>query len=253
MELNRIHNTPCQDMFAALTEPAALIVADPPYDIGYKSSFKHRIPSMKQGVYQERSKSRKPLENFKDRGADFSWICDAYNALQDGGAMYLFTRWDVLHHWHTAVLEAGFKVVQRIVWDKALWGAGDLRYYGSQTEDILVCVKGAHRMRWDRREGNVWKVGRGVTVGQDGGGRHPTQKPVRLMSRIIQYSSDKDDLIIDPFTGSGAACIAAQRLHRRFVGCDISPTFASAAQAWIEDDARTNSQVRMRPMFEAQP
>jgi DNA modification methylase len=238
LELNRIHTMRCHDMFAQLPEQAALIVADPPYGIKQRITSMGKKPAMIAGVYQERDQPRRhEMDAFDDRKIDTSWIPLAYNALQDGGAMYLFTRWDVLYQWHAAVLETGFKVVQRIVWDKALWGAGDLRYYGSQTEDILVCVKGAHRMRWDKREGNVWKIGRGVTVGQDGGGRHPTQKPVRLMSRIITYSSDVNDLIVDPFTGSGAACIAAQRLHRRFIGTDISPTFAAAAQAWIRKDA----------------
>lgn len=239
MELNRIHNCTAIDLLTSLDEQAALIVADPPYGIGYRDTNMGKTPAMKTGKYKARTEARRHTpDQFNDSVIDTSWMHPAYEALQGRGAMYLFTRWDVLHHWHTAALEAGFKVVQRIVWDKALWGAGDLRYYGSQTEDILVCVKGEHCLRWDKREGNVWKIGRGVTVGEDGGGRHPTQKPVRLMSRIIQYSSDVNDLIVDPFSGSGAACIAAQRLHRRFIGCDISPIFAASAQTWIEKSAK---------------
>lgn len=256
IELNRIHNMPCLDMFAQLPEQAALIVADPPYGIKYRS---HRTEARNVGIRKYNGKSpiqqtRHNIEFFDDGTIDPSWLAPAFNSLKEGGAMYLFTRWDVCHHWHKAAQDAGFKVVQRIVWDKAHWGSGDLRYYGSMTEDILFCVKGPHSLRWDKRSGNIWRVPAqgGITqdLSDDGGYRHPTQKPVAMFKKIITYSSDMNDLVVDPFTGSGAACIAAQRLHRRFVGCDISPTFASAAQQWLEDDARTNAQVRMRPMFE---
>lgn len=242
MELNRIHNCHALDLFNSLQEKASLIVADPPYGIGYKTSQMGMMPVERGGQFAKTRKPRKQLEHFKDDVIDTSWIAPAYVALKDGGAMYLFTRWDVLHHWHTAAQQAGFKVVQRIVWDKCLFGTGNLDYYGSQTEDILVCVKGDHVLRYAKREGNVWVIGKGNTMSQDGGGKHPTQKPTRLFRKIISYSSDKGDLIIDPFSGSGAACKAAQALGRRFVGCDISPTFAAAAQEWT-------SQPYTQPMF----
>jgi adenine-specific DNA-methyltransferase len=260
IELNRIHNMPCQEMFTGLAEQAALIVADPPYGIKYNSSMKvsmviGRAHSDGKRLNTE-PKPRYDLERFDDADIDTSWLAPAYASLKDGGAMYLFTRWDVLHQWHAAAQGAGFKVVQRIVWNKDMLSMGDLRYYGSMTEDVLFCIKGTHKLNCQIREGNIWRFPRGGMMAKDlpkqGGWRHPTQKPVDLFKKIITYSSDHNDLILDPFTGSGAACIAAQRLHRRFIGCDISPTFASAAQAWIEDDARTNAQVRMKPMFEAQ-
>lgn len=255
MELNRVHNMPCIEMFAGLEEQASLIIADPPYGIKYKSGRKEARSTGIQ-EYQGKAvvdKDRKEIEFFDDGTIDTSWIQSTFHALKDDGAMYVFTRWDVLHTWYAAILDAGFKVSQRIVWNKGHWGSGDLRYYGSMTEDILFCVKDVHHLRWDMREGNIWKVHAQGLITQDlseeGGYRHPTQKPTRLFQKIIQYSSDPNDLILDPFSGSGAACIAAQRLHRRFVGSDISPTFTAAANAWIEEDARTNSQVRMNTMF----
>lgn len=249
MDLNRIHNMPCLDMFAGLQEQAALIVADPPYGIGYKTGQKTK--KAKRGLKRSLAAPRESVSTFgNDSVIDTSWIAPAYNTLKQGGAMYLFTRWDVLHQWHAAILEAGFKVVQCLVWDKCHWGMGNLDHYGSQTENVLYCVKGDHCLRWYKREGNMLRFATSTMLTLDGGGRHPTQKPISLMSRLIQYSSDKGDLVLDPFTGSGAACIAAQRLHRRFIGCDISPTFAAAAQTWIETDARTSSQVRTPMMFD---
>jgi DNA modification methylase len=240
MELNRIHNMPAAEMFATLPEPAALIVADPPYGIGYNSNNTESMTNAeyRQGKPDFKPKLHRPLERFDDTTIDTTWLKPAFDALVDGGAMYLFTRWDVLHQWHQAAQGAGFKVAQRIVWNKDMLSMGDLRYFGSMTEDILFCVKGTHLLRWQGREGNIWRVPRGGMMAKDlprgGGWRHPTQKPVDLFKRIVRYSSDANDLVVDPFTGSGAACVAAQQLHRRFVGCDISETFAAVAQTWIE-------------------
>jgi site-specific DNA-methyltransferase (adenine-specific) len=236
MELNRIHNCTAIDLLTSLDEQAALIIADPPYGIGYRSAHDTKFSGKGIKYEDEAPREHKP-DNFADSDIDTSWLKSAFDALKDEGAMYLFTRWDVLHHWHTAAQEAGFKVAQRIIWDKAHWGAGNLDYFGSQIEDILFCVKGKHTLGWEKREGNVWRIARGVMLVQDGGGKHPTQKPTRLMSRIITYSSKVGELVVDPFSGSGAACIAAQRMHRRFIGCDISPDFAAAAQAWVEQTA----------------
>ncbi len=242
--LNRIHNMPCQEMFAGLEEQAALIVADPPYGISYKANTTHRKP--RRGLSRNSGPLRITPVSFEgDMVIDTSWIPCAFDALIEGGAMYCFTRWDVLHHWQEAIVKAGFKVKQCIVWDRCHWGSGDLKHYGPQFENILYCLKGDHKLRSHKREGNVWRSATSTMMTLDGGGKHPTQKPVALFKKIIMNSSDPGDLILDPFTGSGAA----QRLHRRFVGCDISPTFASAAQEWIETDARTSSLVRTTPMF----
>jgi DNA modification methylase len=234
MELNRIHNCTAIDLLTSLDEKAALIVADPPYGIGYKSDYK-TVQGAKDGPRPDTL--RDDMEFFDDDTIDPSWLTPAFSALKDGGGMYLFTRWDVLHHWQAAAVAAGFRVAQCIVWDKCLWGMGDTELYGSQTEFILFCVKGKHQLRWEKREGNVWRIARGLTLSRDGGGRHPTQKPTDLFKKIITYSSDVGDLVVDPFTGSGAACLAAQKLGRRWAGCDISPAFAAAAQAWIEKES----------------
>jgi DNA modification methylase len=237
MELNRIHNCTAIDLFASLDEKVALIVADPPYGISYKSGVKIRKPPIRQDNRNVGSTRVSPQTFEGDTVIDISWIPCAFDSLKEGGAMYLFTRWDVLHHWYIAAQSAGFRVAQCITWDKCHWGAGNLKYYGPQTENILFCIKGNHDLRWDKRGGNLFRSATSTMLTLDGGGRHPTQKPVALFKRIIANSSDTNDLIVDPFTGSGAACIAAQKLHRRFVGCDISPTFAEAAQAWVQKES----------------
>jgi len=63
---------------------------------------------------------------------------------------------------------------------------------------------------------------------------HPTQKPLWLMSELILASSNEDDLILDPFCGSGTTCVAAKKLGRRYIGIDISSDYCAIARKRLE-------------------
>ncbi len=206
----------CMDATALLsqlpTDSVDLIATDPPYGIGYASSWTTRsdgAPRNFNGTF----------------GADVfnaDWLPEAARVLKSSGALYLCTRWDVIHLWQNAIESAGLHVVQRIVWDKCHWGMGDLRYFGSQTEDILFCVKGEHHLRWPQREGNLWRTPNGKPMaGRDGYFDNPTQKPTELMVRMIELSTDKGDLVVDPCCGSGTTLVSAAKLGRQFIGGDI--------------------------------
>ena len=65
---------------------------------------------------------------------------------------------------------------------------------------------------------------------------YPTQKPLPLLERIIQASTDPDDIVLDAFCGCGTALVAAQRLDRRWIGIDVSPTACRVMAERLEDD-----------------
>jgi DNA modification methylase len=189
-----------------------LIATDPTYGIGYKSHWKKTRSKAQRGM----------LSSFGEDKFYPDWLPGAANALKPGGAMYLFTRWDVAQQWKEAIEAAGLIVVQRIVWDKRHWGAGNLKYFGSQVEDILFCVKGDHKLRWNKRAGNLWSLTKLDTINNEGNFDNPTQKPQRLMKRIIELSSDPGDLVFDPFVGSGTTAAAALDSGRHYIAGDVS-------------------------------
>lgn len=95
---------------------------------------------------------------------------------------------------------------------------------------------------------------------------YPTQKPLALMERIIKASSDEDDIVLDAFCGCGTALVAAQRLDRRWVGIDCSPTACRVMSKRLADDChlregvdfllcdmpRSETELRQMPPFEFQ-
>ena len=66
-------------------------------------------------------------------------------------------------------------------------------------------------------------------------GKHPTQKPLALLERIIEASTQEGDLILDPFMGSGTTGVAAVKLNRRFVGIDVEKEYFDLAEKRIRD------------------
>ena len=65
---------------------------------------------------------------------------------------------------------------------------------------------------------------------------YPTQKPLALLNRIIKASSNKDDVVLDPFAGCATACVAAERLHREWVGIDLSPLAAKLVKSRLQKE-----------------
>ena len=65
-------------------------------------------------------------------------------------------------------------------------------------------------------------------------GKHPTQKPEYLLNEIILASTEKNDLILDPFVGSGTTCVVAKRLGRRYIGIDNEEEYLEIAKRRLE-------------------
>ena len=214
-------------------ECVGLVVADPPYGIGYASSWTTR-PDGSPRVYSN---------SFGEDRYDDRWVAEAGRVLKEYGAMYMFTRWDILHRWKAAIEDTGLKVVQRLIWNKSHWKMGDLRYYGSQTEDILFCRKGAHKLRWEKRNGNIWTSSSSYLP--EGQWDHPTQKAEAIIQRMIENSSDPGDLVADFHVGSGTTMAVADRLGRRWFGCDTNPEYVEMSLERIKADRLKRAQLEM--------
>jgi len=213
------------------------VVTDPPYGIGYASNHKTRL-----GGAPRRNGATFGKDEFDPR-----WIPEVYRVLRDNSYVYCFTRWDVLSMWRDAFEGAGFHVAQRLVWDKCHWGMGDLRHYGSQTEDILLMTKGSPAMfeGGAGRRGDLFRYSKFFLA--EGQEDHPTQKPERLIARFILDGSKPGDTVLDPFFGSGPTPVACVRTGRNFIGCEIDPAYYAIAQRRIAE-----AQLQP-PLFPHQP
>lgn len=190
----------CQDALSLMrsldADSVNLVLTDPPYGISYQSNWSE--------------KKTKPI--LGDWNFQFGpFLREISRVLVSGGVAYIFTRWDVYPMWYTSISESGLTLKNLIVWDKDNHSSGDLKgNFGFKWEGIMMLTKGRHHLR-GHRHSNVWSFPR-VPHKKS---RHPAEKPVPLLQRAIEASTDKGDLVVDPFCGSGSTAEAASLLGRR--------------------------------------
>ena len=213
----------CLDIMRTL-EPGSVdaVITDPPYGIGYVSSRTTRPDGT----------PRRKAATFGPDVFDPRWLCELERITTTDAMLYCFTRWDMIDKWRAAIEGAGFRVKQRLIWDKRHWKMGDLRYYGSQTEDVLFCVKGTPVMQYPKRTGNLFSSS--ASYLPEGQYDHPTQKPEIILRRFVEDSTAPGATILDPFMGSGTTGVACVQTGRNFIGIEIDPGYAEIARARIE-------------------
>lgn len=199
-----------------------LIVTDPPYLMAYVTNMR-KEKNPEEGTIEHMLQA-KIGNDTGDAGRVFirRYFQRCYNALEEDTAMYCFCKMDgangedLLGFFKNEAKEAGFKVANTIIWKKNNWSPGDLTgAFAFQYEPILFLHKGRPLLR-GRRHADVWEFGR-VSNAQR---IHPNQKPVDLLVRAIESSSDEGDLVFDGCAGSGSLAIAAYQVGRRAMLCE---------------------------------
>jgi len=184
------------------------IITDPPYGISWQSNW---VPDhAKKAV----------LAGDKDLSwmADFLMLCE--KLLRPDGHMFIFTRWDKLGFLQALIRNlTELKIRNCIVWDRITHGAGDLGSFAPVYDLILYVTKGKPKLAGDYRPKNLWSVNRVIDK------YHPTPKPIDLFEKMIMYTTQMGDLVLDPFAGSGPCLIAANKMNRRAIGIEINQVF----------------------------
>ena len=214
-----------------------LIFADPPYNIGKKFN----------GHVEKWETEESYLEWC------YKWLDLCIAKLKPNGSLYVMTATQFMPFFDI-YLRKKLYVLSRIVWSYDSSGVQAKNYYGSMYEPILFAVRdkenykfnsndilveaktGAKRKLIDYRKpiptlynsqkvpGNVWDIPR-VRYRMDEYENHPTQKPVALLERIIQASSNFGDLVLDPFSGTFTTCYVAKELGRKSIGIELQDEY----------------------------
>jgi site-specific DNA-methyltransferase (adenine-specific) len=247
------------DVIAALTdavkdESIDLIFADPPYNIG------------------------KNFNGRKDRwhsdedylGWCYQWLDLCIRKLKPSGCLYVMTATQNMPHFDI-YLRKRLTILSRIVWYYDSSGVQAKSYFGSLYEPILFCVKdeknytfnstdilveartGAVRKLIDYRKptptlynskkvpGNVWHISR-VRYRMDEYESHPAQKPIALLERIIKASSNIDDFVLDPFSGTFTTSYVSKQLGRKSIGIEIEEEYVKIGLRRLQIVSEYNGQ-----------
>ncbi len=226
----RIYQGDCLDILQNIPASSVdLIFADPPYFLSNGGITCHagKMVSVNKGSWDV---SQGPDAN---HAFNKSWLAAAQRLLKPNGSIWVSGTAHVIHSVGFAMQQLGFKLLNDISWVKPNPPPNlSCRYFTHATETIIWAAKDKksrhtfnYKLMKETNRGkqmkSVWEI-KPPETWEKKFGKHPTQKPVALLERILLASTNEGDLVLDPFSGGGTTLLTAFRLNRRAIGCDLS-------------------------------
>ncbi|MCL4523821.1 MAG: site-specific DNA-methyltransferase [Acidobacteria bacterium] len=233
----KIFQGDCLDILAKIpADSIDLIFADPPYFLSNDGITCHagRMVSVNKGQW-DRSPGPDKMHDFNR-----AWLEACQRVLQPNGSIWVSGTSHVIHSVGFAMQQLGFKLLNDITWVKPNPPPNlSCRYFTHATETLIWAAKNKrsrhtfhYRLMKEIAGGkqmkSVWPF-YPPSADEKRFGKHPTQKPVALLERIILAASNEKDLVLDPFMGSGSTAIAAIRASRLIIGIEAFPEWNSLA------------------------
>ena len=183
-------------------EKADMCFTDPPYGYEYQSNLR------------KKSKKFDVIEN-DDKILDFfpsiQLVCN--------GFIFICTTWKVLDKW-IPLFKKYHDLTNMIIWNKGGGGIGDLKHTFSTDYEVILCTNNGKEIT-GKRIGSVW------TIKKDSSSEyiHPTQKPIKLSEFAIRNTTERGDIVLDLFGGSGSTLIACEQMDRRCRMMEYDPAY----------------------------
>lgn len=208
------------------------IFADPPYFLSNDgiSIQNGKIVSVNKGDW-DKGRNFQGIMNF-----NMEWISLCRDKLKENGTIWISGTYHNIFSVANCLTELGFKILNVITWVKTNPPPNiSCRYFTFSTEFVIWARKSAKvshyynynlmkKINQNKQMTDVWTLP-AIAKWEKSCGKHPTQKPLSLLSRIILASTQKDEWILDPFCGSSTTGIAANLLNRRYLGIEKEEEF----------------------------
>ena len=205
-----------------------MIFADPPYFLSNDgiTCSGGKMVSVNKGEW-DRTLSIKEKHKFNKK-----WIKECYRVLKDNGTIWISGTLHNIYSIGMALEEEGFKIINNITWQKTNPPPNlSCKTFTHSTETILWARKDLKKVKYtfnynimkelnnNKQMKDVWTTSL-TKPSEKKCGKHPTQKPLEILDKIILASTKENDLILDPFCGSSTTGISAVCLIRRYIGID---------------------------------
>lgn len=240
-----------------------MIFGDPPYFLSNGGITCHagRMVSVDKGNW-DKSKGTRENHEF-----NLEWLKACKRVLKPNGTIWVSGTTHIIYSIGFAMQELEYKILNDIIWYKRNAPPNlSCRYFTHSTEIVLWAAKdnkskhyfnyplmkksnGGKQMRnlWqftevdeDRQVDNVWEIS-SPPASEKQFGKHPTQKPIELLRRIILASTKEGDLVLDPFCGSSTTGIAAVSLKRKYVGMDLDNEYLELSKRRLLKAVKSSS------------
>lgn len=233
----------CRRILSQLPEASVdLMFADPPYFLsnGGITCQSGRMVSVNKGHWDV-SLGVNQMHEFNNE-----WLAACQRVLTPNGTIFVSGTRHVIFSVGFGMQQLGFKMLNDIIWYKVIPPPNlCCRYFTHATETILWAARGAKSKHYfdyptmkadngGKQMQNLWHIVPPLKA-EKRFGKHPTQKPLALLERIITAASEPGALVVDPFNGCGTTGVAAARLGRRYVGVELEREYLDRSVLRFED------------------
>ena len=243
--MNKIYNKDCIiGMKTIPDETIDLVVTDPPFAINFKAkkaNYNRTASRVLSGYNEINVEDYYKFTN--------NWMLQVKRVLKKSGSMYVFSGWNNLKDILTALDVNGFTTINHIIWKYQFGVVTAKKFVTSHYHCLFVCKNDKMRKFFPysrfkktaktsdgkslhyRDKEDVWIIKREYWTGDD---KTPTKLPAEIIKKILQYSSEKNDLILDPFLGSGQVAVISKMLGRKYLGFEIIKSYYNFAYERLE-------------------
>ncbi len=239
-----IHGDSFEELKKIKTGTVDMVFADPPYflsndGITCKSG---KMVSVNKGSWD------KITDVNEKHKFNRKWIRMCKRVLKPNGSIWISGTLHNIYSIGMALEQEGFRIINNITWQKTNPPPNlACRCFTHSTETVLWAQKNDKKAKHyfdyeTMKELNGGKQMKDVWLGsltkpsEKKAGKHPTQKPEYLLERIVLASTKEDDVILDPFMGSGTTGVVAKRLGRQFIGIEKNEEYYEIAKRRIENE-----------------
>lgn len=229
-----LYNGDTMELIGSINKKIDMIFADPPYFLSknLNTCINGTWKSFEKGEW-DRVTTQENINSFNRK-----WLSECRKVLKADGTIFVTGTYHNIFSVANCMVELGYKILNIIVWQKSDAKPTLSRNYFNFTTEYIVWArkngKVNHYFNCDLMEQlnggarmtDVWRIPF-LSSWELKCGKHPTQKPLRLLYRIILSSTREGELILDPFAGSCTTGIAANLLGRKFIGIDQSIEYLS--------------------------
>lgn len=247
LETNRVIVGECIEELAELpTASVDLVFADPPYNLQLEGELLRPNHTRVDGVDDDWDR----FSDFRDYDTfSRAWLGECRRVLKPDGAIWVIGSYHNIFRLGAALQDLGFWILNDVVWRKTNPMPNFRGRRFTNAHETLIWASTGRRARYtfnyesmkalndDLQMRSDWHLpicsGPERLKGRDGKKAHPTQKPQSLLHRVMLASTNKGDVVLDPFFGTGTTGAVARQLERKWIGIERDPDYARIARERI--------------------
>ena len=254
LPINTIINGECVSEMKKLPDSCIdLIIADPPYNLSKGAKWKWDNSVELKGMG---GNWNKVMADWDDMSLEeywsftMAWIGEAKRILKPTGSMWIFGTYHNIGIINVILQIQEVEIINEVIWYKrnAFPNLSGRRITASH-ENIVWCHSGKKKREYyfdyeyskngdfsgDGLKGEgkqmrtVWDIPNNKDKSELQYGKHPTQKPIRILKRMIKLASKEGDVMLTPFSGAGSECVAAKMCGRKYIGFEVDKNYCEIA------------------------